>query len=86
MEKLILSNSEVVGHESVFDVVLFLLFLSRDSTAAGQTADALLCGTGVKSVVDVPFELTFMRPAPPVYSCDDDVRRLVYHYLIKKLF
>ncbi|XP_062523288.1 CCR4-NOT transcription complex subunit 11-like [Corticium candelabrum] len=73
MEKLILSNSEVVGHESVFDVVLFLLFLSRDSTAAGQTADALLCGTGVKSVVDVPFELTFMRPAPPVYSCDDDV-------------
>jgi hypothetical protein len=28
---------------------------------------------GMKSVVDVPFELAFMRPAPPVYSCEDDV-------------
>ena len=59
---------------SVDFALVIVFFGSRDSTAAGQTADALLCGTGMKSVVDVPFELTFMRPAPPVYSCEDDVR------------
>lgn len=42
-----------------------------DGTAAGQCAETLLCGA--EQIMEQPFEPGFMRPLPPLHSCDDEV-------------
>ena len=43
-----------------------------DSSAAGEVAETLLCGSD--QLTEQPFEPTFIRPLPPLHSCEGEVR------------
>lgn len=48
-----------------------ILCRRRNPAEAGRVAETILCGTD--HVTELPFEPSFIRPLPPLYTCDSEV-------------